>query len=149
MCANLCHLIPMRSHEWPGSESSHPLTAHLRLHFMTRRRLLLNLLIQPFSVSSIRHNQRRRCSQQLPHSSPALNSSRSTHLSSALLFPSVRSNGSCAPCHVCAFTSRATHTCSSLRSMPWNRTMFYFPNPYSERTFCFRFGDKVAKGLDL
>lgn len=89
MCANLCHLIPMRSHKWPGSESSHPLTANLRLHFMTRCRLLSNLLIQPFSVSSIRHNQHRRCSQQLPHSSPALKSSRSTHLSSALLFPPV------------------------------------------------------------
>lgn len=118
VCANLCHLIPMRSHERPGSESRHPLTAHLRLHFMKRCRLLLNLLIQPFSVGSVRHSQRRRCSQQLPQlDAPFF---------SFAVSPSSPSNGSCAPCHVCALTSKAAHTCSSLRSMPWYRTMFCF-----------------------
>lgn len=151
MWANRCHLIPMRSHEWPGSESSHPLTAHLRLHFMKRCRLLLNLLIQPFSVGSIRHNQCRRCSQQLPNTSPALKSSLSTHLSSALMFPPVLCLMARAHPAMYAYSPLrpCIHERSSQRSMPWNRTMFYFANPCSERTFCFRCSDKVAKVLNL
>lgn len=126
--------------------------------FMKRRRVLLNLLIQPFLLAPCAAtsaaavpSSAATSSQQLPHRSPASQSSLPTHFPPVLTPTCVLDCAFCVSpgCPPCMHTQPRIHERSSLISMPGNTPMFYFPNPYSERTFCFRCSGKVANMLAL